>query len=88
MSIEDDEWALARLKDSDDRDSSFGIGTYRWRDEHNVVHRATWARKARGWASLCGVKVPRADVNDDTDPGAVTCIQCIAEDIEHDSLRL
>jgi hypothetical protein len=78
VALEDDEWALRHLRDSDDRDSSFGVGTYRWRDAHNVVHRVVWTHETRGWASLCGVRVPRESDASVADPGGVTCIMCMA----------
>jgi len=80
VSTEDDEWALYHLRDGDHLDNTFGVGTYRWRDEHGVVHRAVWTRKARGWASLCGTRLPREQMTSEDDPGGVTCIQCLTEE--------
>lgn len=81
MTAEDDEWALDYLQDTDDVDSSFGIGSFRWKDAYSVVHRALWTKSHRGWATLCGARLPREEMrNDDHDPGFVTCIKCIAED--------
>lgn len=80
MALEDDEWALRRLREvsitPDQRSSIIGEGSYRYLDQSGVVHRAWWS--ARGWESLCGVRNPIKRLVEDDDPGAVTCLPCTA----------
>jgi hypothetical protein len=81
MAEEDDRWALEHLKDCDERESSFGVGTFRWKGEDGLVHRVTWSRGTRGWSRVCdGVAVDRKALNakdPHDDPGAVTCFACL-----------
>jgi hypothetical protein len=81
MAEEDDRWALEHLKDCDERESSFGVGTFRWKGEDGLVHRVTWSRLTRGWAKMCdNMGVPRKLLNTldkPIDPGAVTCFACL-----------
>ena len=83
MATEDDRWALERLKDCDDRDSSFGVGSFRWKGVEGLVHRVTWSRITRGWSRMCdNVPVERRALNakdPHDDPGAITCFQCLGK---------
>jgi hypothetical protein len=82
MALEDDRWAILHLKDSDERDSSFGVGTFRMKDDDGLVHRVVWSRLTRGWARMCdnmGLKRKQVNAVSPEDPGAITCFQCISK---------
>lgn len=76
MTVEDDEWSLSQLADSDNKDSVFGVGSFRFQDTHGVVHRVVWTRRSNGWAPLCGAKI-MVTTEARPDPGQVTCLTCL-----------
>jgi hypothetical protein len=82
MSEIDDRWSLIHLQDCDERESQFGIGTFRMGDEDSLTHRVVWSRLTRGWARMCdNMGLSRKEVNNAPaiDPGAVTCFQCLGK---------
>lgn len=83
MAEEDDRWALEHLKEVDERGQSFGVGTFRMKDEDGLTHRVTWSRVTGCWARMCDHMMVKRKVLRDKeavpDPGAVTCFQCLGK---------
>jgi hypothetical protein len=84
MAEEDDRWALAHLKDADERGKTFGVGSFRLRGEDGLVHRCVWSSSSRGWSLICQLhdlmrKKVRTPSDAVIDPGAITCFQCISK---------